>query len=164
MPRPDGQSLAVMSINSLRYPHYQQANWHPLKDFTYICGLSGYTLGIVVRADFAMEDVSRDMITAGKKDPDQGQFRHLGRRRHRPAHDDRGSSRSPARSFTHVPYKGGAEWMQALMGGEIQFVADAAQWAPFVDDGKCRILAFATEQRIERYKDVSDHDRAAAST
>ncbi|HTE36214.1 MAG TPA: tripartite tricarboxylate transporter substrate-binding protein, partial [Reyranella sp.] len=46
------------------------------------------------------------------------------------------------------------EWMQALMGGEIQFIADAAQWAPFVDDGKCRILAFATEQRIERYKDV----------
>ena len=40
------------------------------------------------------------------------------------------------------------------MGGEIQFIADAAQWAPFVDDGKCRILAFATEQRIERYKDV----------
>ena len=37
--------------------------------------------------------------------------------------------------FTHVPYKGGAEWMQALMGGEIQFIADAAQWAPFVDDG-----------------------------
>ena len=40
------------------------------------------------------------------------------------------------------------------MGGEIQFIADAAQWAPFVDAGKCRILAFATEQRIERYKDV----------
>lgn len=49
--KPDGQSLAVMSINSLRYPHYQQVNWDPLKDFTYICGLSAYTMGIVVRSD-----------------------------------------------------------------------------------------------------------------
>ena len=38
-----------MSINSLRYPHYQKTNWDPLKDFTYISGLSGYTMGIVVK-------------------------------------------------------------------------------------------------------------------
>ena len=62
--------------------------------------------------------------------------------------------------FTHVPYKGGAEWMQALMGGEVHFICDAAQWAPFVDDGQCRILALATEQRIAKYKDVPTLSRA----
>jgi hypothetical protein len=45
--RPDGHTLACMSINSLRYPHYQPTTWHPLRDFTYIIGLSGYTIGIV---------------------------------------------------------------------------------------------------------------------
>ena len=50
-----------MSINSLRYPHYQQTNWDPLNDFTYICGLSGYTMGIVVRADSPWKTLE-DMI------------------------------------------------------------------------------------------------------
>ena len=56
--------------------------------------------------------------------------------------------------FTHVPYKGGAEWMQALLSDQVHFLADAAQWAPFVDNGQCRILAMATEQRIPKYKDA----------
>ena len=56
--------------------------------------------------------------------------------------------------YTHVPYKGGAEWMQALLSGQVHFLADASQWAPFVDNGQCRILAMATEQRIPRYKEA----------
>ena len=49
--RPDGYTIACMTINSLRYPHYQTANWHPLRDFSYIIGLSEFTFGVVVRAD-----------------------------------------------------------------------------------------------------------------
>ena len=150
--KPDGQSLAVMSINSLRYPHYQQVNWDPLKDFTYICGLSAYTMGIVVRSDSPWKTFE-DMITSGKREPEKANFGTSGVGGTGQLMMIEVEQVSGAR-FTHVPYKGGAEWMQALMGGEIQFIADAAQWAPFVDDGKCRILAFATEQRIERYKDV----------
>ena len=56
--------------------------------------------------------------------------------------------------FTHVPYKGGAEWMQALLSDQVHFLADAAQWAPFVDNGQCRILAMAMEKRLARYKDT----------
>ena len=150
--KPDGQTLAVMSINTLRYPHYQQTSWNPQTDFTYITGLSGYTMGIVVRTDSPWKTF-QDMIDAGRKDPDKYNFGTSGI-------GGTGQlmmievEQATGAKFTHVPYKGGAEWMQALMGGEIQFIADAAQWAPFVDDGKCRILAFATEQRIPRYKDV----------
>ena len=57
-------------------------------------------------------------------------------------------------NLTHVPYKGTAEWTQALLGGEVHFICDGAQWAPFVDSGKFRILAMATERRIAKYKDV----------
>ena len=64
--KPDGQTLAVMSINTLRYPHYQQTTWNPLTDFTYITGLSGYTMGIVVRSDSPWKTF-QDMIDAGKK-------------------------------------------------------------------------------------------------
>src|SRR5476649_2280548 len=49
--KPDGHQLACMSINSLRYPHYQPTSWNPIRDFTYIVGLTGCTIGIVVRED-----------------------------------------------------------------------------------------------------------------
>jgi tripartite-type tricarboxylate transporter receptor subunit TctC len=150
--KPDGHHLACMSINSLRYPHYQQVPWHPLRDFTYICGLSSYTMGIVVRTDSPWKTIE-DLIAAGRKEPEKYTYGTSG---------VGGSGnlfmieidQATGAKFTHVPYKGGAEWTQALLGGHIDFLADAAQWAPLVDAGQFRILAMATEQRIPKYAQV----------
>ena len=147
--RPDGHTLACMSINSLRYPHYQQVPWHPLRDFTYITGLSGYTIGIVVRSDSPWKTID-DLIAAGRKEPEKYTYGTSGV-------GGTGQlmmievEQSTGARFTHVPYKGGAEWMQALLGGHVHFLADAAQWAPHVDAGQCRILAMGTEQRFPKY-------------
>ena len=150
--KPDGHQLACMSINSLRYPHYQDANWHPLRDFTYIIGLSGYTIGIVVRADSPWKTLE-DLIAAGKKEPEKYDYGTSGVGGTGQLMMIEVEQTTGAR-FTHVPYKGGAEWMQALLSGQVHFLADASQWSPFVDNGQCRILAMATEQRIPKYKDV----------
>ena len=150
--KPDGQTLACMSINSLRYPHYQKTNWDPLKDFTYISGLSGYTMGIVVKSTAPWQTLE-ELIAAGKKEPEKYNFGTSGI-------GGTGQlmmievEQVTGAKFTHVPYKGGAEWMQALLSDQVHFLADAAQWAPFVDNGQCRILAMATEQRIAKYKDA----------
>ena len=150
--RNDGHWLACMSINSLRYPHYQQVPWHPLRDFTYVTGLSAYTMGIVVRADSPWKTLE-DLIAAGKKEPEKISYGTSG---------IGGSGnlfmieieQATGAKFTHVPYKGGAEWTQALLAGHINIIADAAQWAPQVDAGQFRILAMATEQRIPRYANI----------
>jgi tripartite-type tricarboxylate transporter receptor subunit TctC len=150
--RPDGQAIACMSINSLRYPHYQQTSWDPLRDFTYICGLSGYTMGIVVKANAPWQTLE-ELIAAGKKEPEKYNFATSGI-------GGTGQlmmievEQSTGARFTHVPYKGGAEWMQALLSEQVHFLADAAQWAPFVDNGQCRILAMATEKRLAKYPDA----------
>ena len=141
-----------MSINSLRYPHYQPTNWNPLRDFTYIIGLSGYTIGIVVRADAPWKTLE-ELIDAAKKEPDKYNYATSGI-------GGTGQltmievEQTTGAKFTHVPYKGTAEWTQALLASEVHFICDGAQWAPFVDSGKFRILAMATEQRIPKYKDV----------
>ena len=153
--KPDGHTLACYTINSLRYPHYQPVNWHPLRDFSFITGLSSYTFALVVRADSPWKTVE-DLFAAGKADPEKYTFGTSG------TSGIGGSGhlmmieieQSVGGRFTHVPYKGGAEWMQALVAGHIHFVADASQWGPFVDDGRCRILAMATEQRLPRYANV----------
>lgn len=150
--RPDGHQLACMSINSLRYPHYQPTNWDPLRDFTYIIGLSGYTIGIVVRADAPWKTLD-ELVEAARKEPDKYNYATSGI-------GGTGQltmievEQTTGAKFTHVPYKGTAEWTQALLGGEVHFICDGAQWAPFVDSGKFRILAMATEHRIPKYKDV----------
>ena len=150
--KPDGHALACMSINSLRYPHYQPTNWNPVRDFTYIVGLSGYTIGIVVRADSPWKSLD-DMIAAGKKEPDRFNYATSGIGGTGQLTMIEVEQTTGAR-FTHVPYKGTAEWTQALLAGDVHFICDGAQWAPMVDAGKFRILAMATEQRIAKYKDV----------
>ncbi|MBI2764897.1 MAG: hypothetical protein HYX53_03185 [Chloroflexi bacterium] len=68
--KPDGHAIACMSINSLRYPHYQQTSWNPLRDFTCIIGLSGHTLGIVVRSDAPWKSLE-ELLEAGRKEPEK---------------------------------------------------------------------------------------------
>ena len=149
--KPDGQTLACMSINSLRYPHYQKTNWDPLKDFTYISGLSGYTMGIVVKSTAPWQTLE-DLIAAGKKDPEKYNYgtSGIGGTGHLLTLE---IEQSTGAKFTHVPYKGGAEFMPALLGEHIHFVPDGAQWAPFVESGHVRLLAMATPVRFPKYPD-----------
>ena len=144
--RPDGYTIACMTINSLRYPHYQTANWHPLRDFSYIIGLSEFTFGVVVRADSPYQTIG-DLIEAGKREPEKLNYgtSGIGGTGHLLMLE---TEQATGARFTHIPYKGGAEFMPALLGGHIQFVPDGAQWAPFVENGQVRVLAMATAKRL----------------
>ena len=42
--------------------------------------------------------------------------------------------------LVHVPFKGNAEAVTALLGGHIDAVADSTGWAPQVNYGKFRLL------------------------
>jgi tripartite-type tricarboxylate transporter receptor subunit TctC len=57
--------------------------------------------------------------------------------------------------FNHVPFKGGAEALQAVMGGHVDALADSSSWAPQVKAGKMRLLATWGEQRTSEFKDSS---------
>ncbi len=150
--KPDGQIIALMTINSLRYPHYQTANWHPLRDFSYIIGLSEFTFGVVCKADAPWKTID-DLIADGKKNPEKLNYgtSGIGGTGHLLMIE---TEQATGARFTHIPDKGGPEWMQALLGGHIQFVPDGAQWAPFVENGQVRVLAMATPKRFPKYPDV----------
>lgn len=150
--KPDGHTLACMTINSLRYPHYQTANWHPLRDFSYIIGLSEFTFGVVCKATSPWKTID-DLIAEGKKSPEKLNYgtSGIGGTGHLLTIE---IEQSTGARFTHVPYKGGAEFMQALLGDHIHFVPDGAQWAPFVENGQVRVLAMATPKRFPKYPDT----------
>ena len=49
--RPDGYTVGQLHLAVFRLPFLQKTTFDPTKDFTYIINLTGYTFGVVVRAD-----------------------------------------------------------------------------------------------------------------
>ena len=49
--RPDGYTLSQLPISVFRLPVMQKTAFDPLKDFTYVAHLSGYTFGVTTAAD-----------------------------------------------------------------------------------------------------------------
>ena len=56
--------------------------------------------------------------------------------------------------MNHIPFKGGADALAAVLGGHVQVLVDSSSWAPHVRDGKLRLLATWGEQRTKEFKDV----------
>ena len=62
--------------------------------------------------------------------------------------------------WTHVPFKGNADNMQALLGGHIDASADATGWGPHVDAGKMRLLATWGAKRTQALAERADAEGA----
>jgi tripartite-type tricarboxylate transporter receptor subunit TctC len=123
-----------------------------IKDFSPIAMVGGTPNVLVVPPSLPVKTLA-EFIAAAKQQPGKFNYASAGLGSY-PHLDMLKLLRTSGTDMTHVPYKGGAEWMQALLGVHVHFLADAAQWAPHVDSGQCRILAMATEQRIPKYPDA----------
>jgi tripartite-type tricarboxylate transporter receptor subunit TctC len=56
--------------------------------------------------------------------------------------------------WTHVPFKGNAEVMNALLGGHIHAVADSSGWAQLVNAGQFRLLVTWGAARTKNWSSV----------
>jgi tripartite-type tricarboxylate transporter receptor subunit TctC len=56
--------------------------------------------------------------------------------------------------WVHVPFKGGNESINALLGRHIDAVADVTVWAPQVDAGQLRLLVTFGAGRTRRWPNV----------
>jgi tripartite-type tricarboxylate transporter receptor subunit TctC len=65
---PDGYTLSQLTIGVARLPHMQKMQFDPLKDFTYILNMTGYTFGMVVKADSPIKSV-KDLVDFAKANP-----------------------------------------------------------------------------------------------
>jgi len=150
--KPDGYTIAQFPMGMLRIPHMQKTQWHPVNDFSFILGLSGYTFGFVVRADSPYKGF-KDYIEAARKQPGKIDF------------GSTGNGTSPhllleevadaaGVQLNHIPFKGNADQMQALLGGHVMAASDATGWDKFVDGGQMRLLVTFGEQRTKRWPNV----------
>ena len=150
--KPDGYTIAQFPMGMLRIPHMQKTTWNPLTDFSFIIGVSGYTFGFVVKSDSPYKTFG-EYVEAARKQPGKIDY------------GSTGTGTSPHLlleevadaakvQFNHVPYKGNADLMTALLGGHVMAGSDASGWDKYVDGGQMRLLATFGEKRTKRWPNV----------
>jgi tripartite-type tricarboxylate transporter receptor subunit TctC len=150
--KPDGYTLTQIHTGVLRFPFMAKAPYDPAVDFTYIIGISGLTSGLVVRSDAPWKTFD-EFLTDAKANPGKINYgapagaatpyiamQQIAKRR--------------GIQWTHVQFKSFAESSNALLGGHIHAVSDAAGWAPLVNSGELRLLVTYGSNRTRNWPSV----------
>lgn len=150
--RPDGYVISQIPITVFRYPYTSKVTFDPVKDFTYIIQLTGYTFGIVVQGKSPWKTLP-DMVAWAKANPGKLTYGTPGT--HTSLHITMLQlAEKLGLDITHVPYKGGAETTKALLSGDVMAVADASGWRPQVESGEFRLLATWGRERSKAFPDA----------
>jgi len=150
--KPDGHTLTQVAISVFRIPHVEKTPFDPLADITYILGISGYTFGVVVRSDAPWRSWN-DFLGYAKANPDKISFGTPGANTSLHITMEEIAWKQGIK-WIHVPHRGNAPSMAALLGGHILAAADATGWGPHVNAGKMRLLVTWGEKRTKRWPDV----------
>lgn len=150
--RPDGYTLAQIPLGVFRLPYTTRINWDPVKDISYIIGVTGYAFGLVVPADSPLKTWTH-FVAWAKANPGQLTYGSTGvlTSPHLTMED---IAQQAGLQLNHVPFKGSADLMQAILGGHIMAAADSTGFAPHVVAGKLRVLNTWGEQRLPKFPDV----------
>ena len=150
--KPDGYTIAQFPMGMLRIPHMQKTAWNPLTDFSFIIGVTGYSFGFVVRSDSPYKSFN-DFIEAARKQPGKIDFGSTGTGTSPHLLIEEVSDAAKV-ELNHIPFKGNADLMQALLGGHVMSASDASGWDKFVDSGQMRLLVTFGDQRLKRWPNV----------
>ena len=136
--KPDGYTISQLTVNAFRQPYMQKVDWDPLRDFTYVIGVSGYTFGVVVKTDSPIKSLG-DFIAYAKANPGKLSYGSTGTGTSPHLLVEELAAKSGV-ELLHVPFKGNADSTQALMGGHVMAQSDSTGWGKFVDAGTFRLL------------------------
>ena len=150
--KPDGYTLAQIPLGVFRLPYTQKINWDPVKDISYIVGVTGYAFGLVVPSDSAIKTWA-DFVAYAKANPGKLSYGSTGvlTSPHLTMED---IALRLGLELNHIPYKGSADLMQSILGGQIMAAADSTGFLPHVQSGKLRVLNTWGEKRLPKFPDV----------
>lgn len=150
--KPDGYTVSQVTQTQFRLPHLQKVSFDPIKDFSYVIRLTGYTFGMVVDAKSPWKTL-QDFIAHAKRNPGTLTYGSGGT----------GTSHHVALAvlaerlqldIQHVPFKGSSENLVALLGGHVDAASDSTGWAPYLQSGRMRLLATYGPERARKWPEV----------
>ena len=146
---PDGSTLLLSPLAPMvAFPHSHGAavRYDPFRDFEPVAHVTNFQLALLINADLPAKTLA-EYVALVKKDPKLGDYASAAAGS-LPHYIGVMFSRDAGLQMTHIPYKGSAPALQALIGGEVKagffVLADALS---MVKSGKARLLAVAGAQR-----------------
>lgn len=151
---PDGYTLVVLSLSTVRQPLLEDVGFDGVKDFTWIASLAEINFGVLVQQDSPFKTWA-DLLAYGKAHQDKifyGAPSGLGNSAHIFTSEIASKEKL---QWTPVPFRASSDTMSALLAGQLTFSTDTLISAtPLVKGGKLRFLAMATRQRVAAFPDV----------
>ena len=154
---PDGSTFGLGNIANMAIaPAVQKGRvpYDPVRDFAPVSNCAATPLLLVVNAERVAARTVPELIAHMKANPGvlnygssgNGTSIHLGQALF---------LLETGTTAVHVPFRGGAEMLNALLGGQIDFALDVipTSW-PHVEAGRLRALAVATPMRLARFPDL----------
>jgi tripartite-type tricarboxylate transporter receptor subunit TctC len=150
--QPDGYTVGVIPANLFRLPYTGNINWNPATDLRYVIGLTSFVYGIVVPASSPIKTID-DYVAYAKAHPGELTYATPGAYLAQHLVMEQ-VARIKNIKLSHVPYKGTAESLQAVVGEHVMSAAETSGWGPYVESGKLRLLVTFGEKRMSRFPDV----------
>jgi tripartite-type tricarboxylate transporter receptor subunit TctC len=158
---PDGYTLLHSSGSTTAVnPHLYKLPFDVARDLQPIAPTMRTSIILVVRADSPVKSVA-DLVAMARANPGKLNFGSSGS----------GSGMHIATEImmkngnfkaVHVPFKGSAETLAALLGGTLDFTFDPGVAIPHIKAGKVRILAVARPTRMPFFPDTPTTAEAGA--
>jgi len=149
---PDGYTLAQIPLGVFRLPYTTKINWDPVKDIAYVLNVTGYAFGLVVPTDSPLKTWAQ-FVAYAKANPGKLSYGSTGTLTS-PHLTMELIAQQLGIELLHVPYKGSADLMQSIIGGQIMAAADSTGFASQVEAGKLRVLNTWGEQRLAKFPDA----------
>ena len=151
---PDGYTLMVYSQTLLANAHlYQKLPYDALKDFIGISSLTRLVGMLAVHPSMPVR-TTKDFIAVAKARPGEilygsagiGAYQHLSMS---------SFANAIGAKMNHVPFKGGAPAVVAMMGGEIQAIlTPIAEIYPYLKSGRLRPIAVSSDTRTTQFPEI----------
>jgi tripartite-type tricarboxylate transporter receptor subunit TctC len=150
--QPDGYTIAQIPLGVFRLSYTTKINWDPVKDISYVINVTGYAFGIVVPADSPLKNW-KDFVDYAKANPGKLTYGSTGTLTS-PHLTTELIAQKLGIELQHVPYKGSADLMLAVLSGQLMAAADSTGFAPQVEAGKLRVLNTWGEKRLAKFPDA----------
>lgn len=138
--KPDGYTIAASTVSLLRQPYLQKTDLDPIRDFTWIIGLGGYSFIIAVREDSPFKNLE-EMIAWAKANPGKLSYSTSGQGSSLHLLMEELAQRAGFEAL-HVPFRGGGDATTALLGGHVMVnLNNVGSVISHVQANKVRILA-----------------------
>ena len=159
---PDGYTVMMGTIgtHAINYSLYSKLSFHPVRDFTPIA-MVGESPNVLVTTTRIQANTVKEFIAFAKTKP--GQLNYGSSGSGTTVHLSGVMLDTMAGVKTvHVPFKGAAEALAALLGGQTDFMfASLSSAIPFVKAGKLKAFAVTGAQRSPSVPDLPTMSEAA---